>query len=267
MFNVDRKSIKYSFHENITQPTLHSNFTNTQEDYMTIEKKVKATQTLGNLVNYVCTKHPETAEYITNSASIKGMNTLIGSFQNWASRNFAPPSPHFVKQAVLIRNAFTNATWIETGTFLGETTELLSRHGSFVYSIEPEPTLYTNASERFKSHTNVKILNGISEVVFPTLLPKISGDVNFWLDGHYSEGITFKGPQDTPILDELMHISQNLSNFNQISVMIDDARCFNPNSSAYSSYPPLRSLVDWAEGNDLDWHIEHDIFIAKTKAV
>jgi hypothetical protein len=47
--------------------------------------------------------------------------------------------------------------------------------------------------------------------------------------------------------------------------MVDDVRCFNPELKEYSTYPALKSLVDWAEANRLGWHIEHDIFVAKTK--
>jgi hypothetical protein len=125
------------------------------------------------------------------------------SYQDWAEREYAAPSPHFVKQKVLLRNGLPDATWVETGTYLGDTTSILSTVAKMVYSIEPEPTLFSKAEQRFSNTSNVKIIKGLSEEVFPKLLPTISGNVCFWLDGHYSEGITFKGPQDTPIMDEL----------------------------------------------------------------
>ena len=110
----------------------------------------------------------------------------------------------------------------------------------------------------------MEILNGTSEDVFPELLPRIAGDVNFWLDGHYSAGITFKGRQDTPILDELACISHHLERLGKVCVLIDDIRCFNPRMPEYSSYPSLDTLVAWATKHKLGWHIEHDIFVAKT---
>lgn len=188
-------------------------------------------------------------------------------FVPWGKSFYAAPSPHFIKHAVLLRNAFPSSTWVETGTYLGQTTKELSKHGAFVYSIEPEPTLYSNAVEYFESYQNVEILKGLSEEVFPSLLPKLSGDINFWLDGHYSAGVTHKGPQDTPILDELAHISRNLDHFLKVCVMIDDIRMFNPELEDYSSYPTLNVLVEWANQNGLCWHIEHDIFIAKSKQI
>jgi hypothetical protein len=190
-------------------------------------------------------------------------STLMKEYELWAIRDFAAPSPHFVKQAVVIRNGIRNATWIETGTYLGQTTEVLSKLGSDVYSIEPEPQLFANALKLFENTKNIHLLNGTSEQIFPDLLSKIHGDVNFWLDGHYSAGITFKGSQDTPILDELKNISINLNHFNKVCVLVDDVRCFNPNLPEYSDYPNLDVLVDWARENEFNWHIEHDIFIAK----
>ena len=186
---------------------------------------------------------------------------------DWGKRAYAPPSPHFIKWSVLNRNAYSNATWIETGTYLCDTTRKLSKHGIFVYSIEPEPTLYSKARAYFKSYSNVEILQGESEDVFPILLPKLTGDINFWLDGHYSAGITHKGTQDTPILDELHEISKNLDHFGRICVLIDDIRCFHSDRDEclYSAYPSLNILVDWANKHSLNWHIEHDIFIAKTR--
>jgi hypothetical protein len=190
-------------------------------------------------------------------------NVQAIDFRDWADRKFAAPSPHFVKQRVLLRNGLPDATWVETGTFMGDTTSVLSRVAKMVYSIEPEATLFSRAEERFRSARNIRIINGLSEEILPKLLPTISGDICFWLDGHYSAGITFKGPQDTPIIDELTVIGQNIGRMNKIAVMIDDVRCFDPQNPEYSTYPPVDVLVDWARKHNLVWHIEHDIFIAK----
>lgn len=183
--------------------------------------------------------------------------------RNWAERGYAAPSPHLIKQNCLIRNGIPGATWVETGTFLGETTALLADHSPMVYSVEPEPKLFARAKELFANKKNVEIINGGSEDVFPGLLPKIHGDVNFWLDGHYSAGITFKGKVDTPVKDELRCISENISNFRRVAVLVDDVRCFDPQSEEFAGYPSIDFLVDWARSNKFTWHIEQDIFVAK----
>lgn len=184
-------------------------------------------------------------------------------YRAWDKRDFAAPSPHFIKQRVLLRNGLPSATWVETGTYMGETTRVLSKVASMVYSVEPEPKLFARADQLFRDTANVKILNGTSESVFPGLLSKLSGDVCFWLDGHYSAGLTFKGEKDTPIIEELAAISESLGRMGKVVVLIDDIRCFNPKLPEFASYPPIDFLVDWARKHKMSWHIEHDIFVAR----
>jgi hypothetical protein len=179
-------------------------------------------------------------------------------------RLFSSPSPPFVKKACLIREGIPHGIWIETGTYFGDTTRMLSKRAPKVVSIEPEPRLFDRAVAYFSTFPNVEIIRGTSEEVFPSLLPGLSGDINFWLDGHYSAGITFKGERDTPILAELTCITENRAHFGEICVLIDDVRCFNPAISAYADYPELDEIVNWARENKLAWHIEHDIFVAKS---
>lgn len=186
----------------------------------------------------------------------------IQSWVQWQQRGFEAPSPIFIKRKVLLRNGLPDSTWIETGTYLGETTRFLAKRSRFVYSLEPEAGLFTNAREMFKGNSKVQIIHGSSEAVLPNLLPSINGNVNFWLDGHYSSGLTFKGPQDTPIAEELSCIAKNLAHFNRVCVLIDDIRLFVKSSD--QSYPPLDFLVAWAGDNNFQWHIEHDIFVAKS---
>ena len=90
----------------------------------------------------------------------------------------------------------------------------------------------------------------------------LNGDVAFWLDGHFSAGATFEGDIDTPILGELSAIKENLHRFSQVSIFVDDFRCFDPSNSEFSDYPERKVLVDWATDSGLSWTVEHDIFVA-----
>lgn len=182
---------------------------------------------------------------------------------SWRRRRFAAPSPQFVKWACLLRNGIPGGTWVETGTYMGETTRLLARHSRMVFSIEPQPELHARASRRLRHLANVEILLGTSEQVMPGLLTRIAGDVSFWLDGHYSAGSTFEASQHTPIVEELSAISANLHRFPKVCVLVDDVRCFDPKIPEFRTYPPVDYLVDWARQHKLDWHIEHDIFCAR----
>jgi len=201
---------------------------------------------------------------VANSSVYQHLRMLVEGAR-WRKNGYRAPSPHHVKQKVLLRNGNPNAVWIETGTYLGQMTKSLSKSAYHVYSIEPEPLLHTRADAYFRYYQNVTIIKGLSERILVDLLPKLSGDINFWLDGHYSAGCTHKGPQDTPILDELSIIMNNIERFKNTCIMIDDVRCFNPEVPEYSSYPSLNEIVEWANDSRLQWHIEHDIFIAKTR--
>lgn len=224
-------------------------------------------QTFLEIVNHTIRKHPELAEHVERvAAAAQGKGPGHARFDEvaaWEKRQFSAPSPHFIKQTVLLRNGLPDCTWVETGTYLGDTTNVLSKVAKMVYSIEPEPSLFAAARNKFATTANVEIINGISEAVFPGLLPKLSGDICFWLDGHYSAGVTYQGPQDTPIADELAIVAQNLGNFGKTVVMVDDIRCFDPSIPEYANYPTLDFLVDWARANHCKWHIEQDIFIAR----
>lgn len=182
---------------------------------------------------------------------------------NWALRGYAAPSPAFVKRQVLLRHGAPRSTWVETGTFEGDTTAFLAQHAPKVISIEPEPKLHAAVVERFRGQPHVELHHGLSEEVLPRVLPQLKGNVSFWLDGHYSAGFTHKGPIDTPIVEELNAIGRALKGWDQVAVLVDDVRCFEPTDPDFKDYPARDFLVRWAESHGLVWMIEHDIFVAK----
>ena len=191
------------------------------------------------------------------------IDILNEQFSKFVDNDFKLPCPNPIKWNTLLRHGSEGCTWIETGTHIALTTEVLAKNGGSVFSIEPSEHFFELAKNKFENNKQVKILHGLSEEVLPDLLPQLSGNIAFWLDGHYSAGNTFKGPKDTKIIEELDTISKNKSHFMNITVLIDDIRCFNPSIEEYSSYPDLNFLVNWANENQFKWSIEYDIFIAK----
>lgn len=184
------------------------------------------------------------------------------SLLGWSYRNFATPSATKAKRSVLHRYGDPSDTWIETGTFMGDTTDFLSRSAAHVYSIEPQPQLYARAKQRFLERDNVTVIEGLSEDCIGALLDSITGPVSLWLDGHYSAGSTHKGPIDTPIRQELHEVAERIHSLDVLTVLVDDVRCFNPKDPQYASYPDRSWLVQWADSCALNWTIEHDIFVA-----
>ncbi len=187
---------------------------------------------------------------------------LIPEGYKWRHSNYSSPSPQHVKIKVLKSHSLPNATWIETGTYLGDTTSKLAKIAKKVISIEPQTELSLFASNRLKRHKNVKIINAASENCISVILEGISGPTCFWLDGHYSGDITFQGTEVSPISAELSAISNYLAS-NKVAVLIDDFRLFVNSTS--TGYPSQYSLVKWADEKNLTWTVEHDIFIAKSR--
>ena len=185
-------------------------------------------------------------------------------FKAWHLRGYTENSPPNVKRNMLKARSVPNAIWIETGTFLGNTTIFLSKISRVVYTIEPEENLYQKAKKRFTNKNIVPIM-GKSEDILPDLLPKLKGKINFWLDGHYSRGETFKGNTDCPIIMELEAIKKNKNNFNEIVIFIDDMRSFFNNFGEYKDYVSVDYLLNWVNEENFKWRIENDIMIITKK--
>ena len=192
----------------------------------------------------------------------------LRSFKNWKKRNFNSPSPEFIKHQIIRNNNLENSVWIETGTYYGETTKLLSRISYKTVTIEADEFLYKNTKDRMESYKNVEFLNGKSEDL---LLSSIQSNLNFkniciYLDAHLcSDHLrntnTFGNENNaTPIKLELEIIEKFLSNFEKVNILIDDIRLFDKN---FQNYPNKSGLVEWCVKNKLSWEIEHDIFICK----
>lgn len=73
------------------------------------------------------------------------------------------------------------------------------------------------------------------------LLERIKTPCLFWLDGHYSAGVTARGEKDTPIVEELSHIFSS-SDIGHV-IVVDDARCFG----VEPGYPTVEELSEFVK--------------------
>jgi hypothetical protein len=181
-------------------------------------------------------------------------------FLIWWSRGFKSPSPSRIKIHVLSNYSFVDSVWFESGTYLGETTKRLSLISSKVYSSEPDQSLFEFSRNRLKKFKNIHCYLGSSEDVLPNIIGEFSGPVNFWLDGHFSGDVTYKGEKETPIIAELKIIEKYLANWKNAAIFVDDVRNF-VSSSLEKDYPSLDFLVNFALKNHMTWTIEQDIFV------
>jgi len=183
----------------------------------------------------------------------------------WLFSGCKSPSPQKIKMRVLKRHSVSGLPWVETGTYLGDTTKYLSSLTDKVVSIEPELSLFKFATKRLKKFKNVEIRNGSSEEIFERICNEMLGGANFWLDGHFSGDVTFQGEMISPIELELKHITKLITKGADVSVFIDDFRLFVEKREL--GYPDPITLVNWAKLNNLNWTVEHDIFIAAKNLV
>lgn len=161
-------------------------------------------------------------------------------YWRWLMSGKPNPLPLSEKARIIRRYArqFGITTIVETGTYLGDMIEAVRHAFTKVYSIEIDETLYRNAAERFKDDPRISILLGDSAHVLPTAIALLGGPALFWLDGHYSSGVTGKGNKETPIVEELLAIAANPIPGNVI--LIDDARLFD----GTHDYPTLAELKE-----------------------
>ncbi len=172
---------------------------------------------------------------------------------------FDIPFPQHIKLKTLFKYSIKNADWIETGTYLGETSRALSNRfpKNLIYTIEPSELLHAFVSKKLNKYQNIKFIYGTSETSLVEILSKVSPKVNLWLDGHYSGDVTYSGDNISPILQELSHVKTALSRFTEICIFVDDFRLFG----VESGYPTKNELVQWCSQNNFFWMVENDIFV------
>jgi len=155
--------------------------------------------------------------------------------------------------------------FVETGTFSGDTIELVKPYFKRIISIEFYEKYYELTVSRFKNDSSVTILKGDSGVVLADLMKQMSGkSILFWLDAHWdSDENTKSKSAQCPVLREL----RSINNLNEKSViLIDDARLFlSPPGKPYDyrQWPDLNDV--WTTLNKLsDGHklmIINDIMV------
>ena len=131
--------------------------------------------------------------------------------KNWKKRNFSPPSPEFIKHQIIKNNNMQDSAWIETGTYYGETTKILSQISNKIVSIEADQDLYNLAKKNFSNFKNIELMFGRSEDKLTGALEKIKAYKNIciYLDAHLCHDHiknkkTFGDEKDaTPIKKEL----------------------------------------------------------------
>jgi hypothetical protein len=162
-----------------------------------------------------------------------------------------------------LQSHFGLDTFVETGTFRGDTALWASRHFSRVVTVEAAEHIYQAAQRRLGSVPNVELLHGDSRRVLPQVLPTITGAAVFWLDSHWSGGETFGAQDECPLLAEVRLLNASSPTH---FLLIDDARMFlspPPEPHREEHWPSIdRVLAGLQDGTDRYVVIFEDVIIA-----
>lgn len=142
----------------------------------------------------------------------------------YSAFNYAPElTPLF---AQLAREHRVNVA-VETGTFFGGTTVVLSSLFNRVHTIEIVPTTYSAAKKRLEKFENVQCHLGNSNEVLEKLLPNLTEErLLFYLDAHWENY--------WPLLQELEEIAK--THRDHCIIVIDDFKVPNRPDIPYDKY-------------------------------
>ncbi len=179
-------------------------------------------------------------------------------YMRWLLRSRPSPPPHLLKERTIKSYArrFGLPSLVETGTYLGDTVHAMRGVFRRIYSIEIDEALAKAAAERFVHDAHVTIIRGDSGTELPALLPRLSGPCLFWLDGHYSGGITSGAEGGSPIIKELTAILDHATRASDV-ILVDDARLF-VGAGGYPQLSEVEELVR-SQKRQLDYMVEDDI--------
>lgn len=182
----------------------------------------------------------------------------------WFLKSKHKYTPQFIKQEIIKSYAkkYKLPILIETGTYLGTTVSANKNILSQIYSIELDKKLYERAKNKFRRFRNIQIIHGDSSFILPKIIKKIKKPCLFWLDAHYSKGITTKGVKQTPVWEELASILNH--KIKRHVILIDDANTF----TGKNDYPKVAEIkkIMLKKNNYYNMEINHNIIIITPKS-
>lgn len=180
-------------------------------------------------------------------------------------RGWSSPLPPLLKRSFLqgVARDEHAAIPVETGTYLGDTTWWFRNDFERLYTVEVDPFLHAQAQRRFARLPHIEPLLGDSSTVLAGIVPRIERKALYWLDGHYSAGITGTGETHCPVRDELESIYGLAKS--PFVIVIDDARCFGQDSG-YPSLADIRDRVASLSGGRDVVTVENDMILIRQPA-
>lgn len=153
--------------------------------------------------------------------------------------NFGLP----IDAAKQLAENFGLKTFVEGGTYRGDTAKTCSSIFERVITIEKSGTMFSIAKGNLKNFANVNILFGDTREFLSEILRE-NDNIMFWLDAHWSGGDTYGDFDQCPLIEELKII---FNSSKKSVILIDDARLFlSPPASPLikEQWPSIREICD-----------------------
>lgn len=154
--------------------------------------------------------------------------------------------------------------FIETGTYQGHTAYWASQVFDQVFTIEYSQDIYQKVTEKYGHIKNIDFLYGDTRNLLQNTLSQLESPSLFWLDAHWSGGLTYGESDECPLLAEIEIINRSdCEHF----ILIDDARLFlSPPPAPHSpqQWPDISAILNLLNSAKNSRHIVivDDVIIA-----
>lgn len=152
--------------------------------------------------------------------------------------------------------------FVETGTYLGDTIFEMEKYFDKLHTIELSPYYYKKCANKSKK---IKFHLGDSGLMLDTVLKQINEPTIFFLDGHWSSGMTGKGKKDCPLVEELSFINK-YHNHNSI-IIIDDKGIFGTHMNENWTDITKENLLKELKGKVVSTHDVGDRYVIFIKKI
>lgn len=129
---------------------------------------------------------------------------------------------------------------VETGTYLGDTSEAMAPYFDKIWTTEIDKKLFDDVKIRLAPYMNVRCHYGSSADLLPKIIPEVDKPAIFFLDAHYSGPGT--GESKNPIEAECKALAQ--SKIKDHIIVIDDISDFSKDRTNIALSEVIRLIED-----------------------
>ena len=165
---------------------------------------------------------------------------------------------------LLLKEKFNINTFVEAGTFYGNTAVWASSCFFEVITIEYSKELYQNSVSNFGDIKNINFIYGDSRSHINQIITKLDQVAIFWLDSHWCGEDSYGENDQCPIIEEINIINHSIKDH---FIFIDDARLFlapPPDPCDMNQWPTIDQIIQTLQSGNKKYYIViiEDVIIA-----